>query len=1520
MRVAGNRDAVTLFESATSPIGVFPILQDVGQQALGNEDLFHTRLQKEDHKRLEVQDSTADGFEITHFNERDKTVVQYTSHDFVDRNRSSLPSGLKAALHKSKSSWTRSLLQDSVLGQRSMGAASSRRGAAVVSEQQVSVSSTLQQELTRLLGVVERASFCHFVRCFSADSVSDLKVQLDRASIGEYITSRREGFCLRLDFEQVLHRWRNVCPDRHVSDRHAAVSELMETLRIPGEWEIGQSRRVLFLKAEAVRRLDSCSAIALLQPFVKGQLARQRVEAERRCVRWLQSRLRSRADTAARVTARFAELCTSSESVGECYRCFKLWFEWRGVNAAVNLRMQKHTNALLGRARPRLAALTGDDNFGAIQAALSDCRGAQDALPEYAALEQHRNELLAASKEQMRQATSSDSTASEAFAALHTFGGMRDHLSDEDDMKCYHELVKHLRGVRAEDAAELERYTQSLSDDAWDEKDACGRKRLVDCYRNNGMGLRPEHELLTEKQARHWEAAHREIETALASDESSVVHGALSRFREYDSAEFGDQLEQLRERRHLLIEAAPVRTIMREAAESIETSEQSNSQAAIASADAALRVYDLSREPVQQLLADTKAELQQVADEAAAAAAKLKAEEEAREAAAKAEAEAAAAKANAEAEAAEKAAAEAKAANDAAAEEAAAAIAAAEAARKQAEEALERELREQSSGRHTSAEVEQLRQQVSDAEEMNGVLEAYLDETRREYDRVCSELDDAQDSLSASRYVLIRRRKADARAFEQWRRAAVDRRRAAGLFTAQMNQQFRIMMRARFRRWVAFVTGRKENSVMREAEDVELALRRMAGRRVRSAWSKFCRNCAAKRYARLQTEYVWAEKQARTLQAEVDRLHDLQTSTARQHHKRQCFKVWLLRTQRYVRIKRSAVYARARRRLVGALMRNAWRDWCRAIELFSWERFQAESDRCITQAHEGIDDKLSAVRLQAGLAIRGRLSALRTYWMCWQNFTIQLAREHLAVRAGLAKMDSENRLVRDALERWKEVLARGILKKKYQALLHRAQMREASMRIRAQKAVCGGAMRQMRAVLLSGALAAWAEFVCRHRFNAHAVARTMQRYARHALVDSWERWHEILVRKRLVANGMHKIKVRMQHGYTKLAFAQWAASKAEAEAEKATKHMQYRQAEAAFGRQEQANTRRRFEIWMDRVQQKRAYRQILARFANRRGHTQLRDALAQWTSAVSAQRHDAVCKELADQQKGLAAMEKLLKRNGRNFMLDPRVRLMRRCFTPWKERRARREQLERTHECTLRLQRHQRARAAFRYWIECIRRAREQSMQTKAQVEAKARELTLHGNGPKFARWWHHRCESVTKRVAHELTDLMSDCELYKQAVDLGHEWEMECAPMRQLSGRFWLQSVPRRDNAAAAAAAASPSRKRALTPKRARGAGKGAPLSPSPRLGNAEVYAASQRDTRPHTRKSGEEAGRATPERADASSPAWDADSSVGSASTPRRRKKSAVAASPAWSVANPWAQEVQSSCVFELRMADEQ
>ena len=41
------------------------------------------------------------------------------------------PAGLKAALHKSKSSWTRSLLQDSVLGQRSMGAASSRRGAAV---------------------------------------------------------------------------------------------------------------------------------------------------------------------------------------------------------------------------------------------------------------------------------------------------------------------------------------------------------------------------------------------------------------------------------------------------------------------------------------------------------------------------------------------------------------------------------------------------------------------------------------------------------------------------------------------------------------------------------------------------------------------------------------------------------------------------------------------------------------------------------------------------------------------------------------------------------------------------------------------------------------------------------------------------------------------------------------------------------------------------------------------------------------------------------------------------------------------------------------------------------------------------------------------------------------------------------------------------------------------------------------------------------------------------------------------
>mgnify|MGYP003328039695 CR=1 FL=1 len=100
--------------------------------SIGNEDLFHTRLQKEDHVRLKVADSTADGFEIEHFNARNATVVQYTSHDFVDRNRSSLPSGLKAALHKSKSSWTRSLLleEGSVLGQRSMGAASSRRGAA----------------------------------------------------------------------------------------------------------------------------------------------------------------------------------------------------------------------------------------------------------------------------------------------------------------------------------------------------------------------------------------------------------------------------------------------------------------------------------------------------------------------------------------------------------------------------------------------------------------------------------------------------------------------------------------------------------------------------------------------------------------------------------------------------------------------------------------------------------------------------------------------------------------------------------------------------------------------------------------------------------------------------------------------------------------------------------------------------------------------------------------------------------------------------------------------------------------------------------------------------------------------------------------------------------------------------------------------------------------------------------------------------------------------------------------------
>jgi hypothetical protein len=85
---------------------------------------------------------------------------------------------------------------------------------------------------------------------------------------------------------------------------------------------------------------------------------------------------------------------------------------------------------------------------------------------------------------------------------------------------------------------------------------------------------------------------------------------------------------------------------------------------------------------------------------------------------------------------------------------------------------------------------------------------------------------------------------------------------------------------------------------------------------------------------------------------------------------------------------------------------------------------------------------------------------------------------------------------------------------------------------------------------------------------------------------------------------------------------------------------------------------------------------------------------------------------------------------------------------------------------------------------------------TRAQLEERRqRTLALHGGKQAFARWWHHRCESMLKRVGHELTGLLADCLWFNQRVHLGDEWEFDTGSMdgatETLLGSFVLSSLP---------------------------------------------------------------------------------------------------------------------------------
>ena len=145
-------------------------------------------------------------------------------------------------------------------------------------------------------------------------------------------------------------------------------------------------------------------------------------------------------------------------------------------------------------------------------------------------------------------------------------------------------------------------------------------------------------------------------------------------------------------------------------------------------------------------------------------------------------------------------------------------------------------------------------------------------------------------------------------------------------------------------------------------------------------------------------------------------------------------------------------------------------------------------------------------------------------------------------------------------------------------------------------------------------------------------------------------------------------------------------------------------------------------------------------------------------------RERRVARELEEQQIALAEAQLLIDRSEIGHMLSPRLVTLRRAFKVWSA------MWQERHEISILLVRHWRARAhrtlhaAFSAWWETVTSLKSF---TSAQLAAKGDSLKLHGNGPALARWFYFRCDSVTKRIGSELTQLVADSQLYQQQIDI---------------------------------------------------------------------------------------------------------------------------------------------------------
>jgi hypothetical protein len=775
---------------------------------------------------------------------------------------------------------------------------------------------------------------------------------------------------------------------------------------------------------------------------------------------------------------------------------------------------------------------------------------------------------------------------------------------------------------------------------------------------------------------------------------------------------------------------------------------------------------------------------------------------------------------------------------------------------------------------------------IAEGDEVVSELEAWIDELRDEYAKVQSEYEGNVSNMALRKVG----KQVQFRLLHQWREYAAQRIRLRRISAKLGLSTQQGALFAGFRAWHAYAA-----EASRTRATLHLARKKMDKVWLRTAFVDLRRRCATRRYSRLQAEYVRAEKQALLSQTDVARLQLLQM--------RCMFNSW----NQVLVTRRKALRQRATARLRLSLTRSIWRRWCRYIEIESWHRAQLESEMCISEADEQFKSTVDTIRIKAVSAITGRISTLRAYFLLWRAQAIERAREHQSVVVQLSQIEARMSDLQSLFDRWLDEIHAARFVKKHSAALQRERMRSVKVKMRSQKVFIQLTERRIHMDRMTAFFSLWLEFYRAQKQNKHAVTVGLQRLFRSAAANAWEAWIEMLSQARL----LRKVTIKIKSLALRNAFDAWDSLKLAAAEEAAELRLKQVHAEAAFGRREQAQVRYMFDSWNQVLMTRRKTKTILARVARRREKLML----VRWSEYIQVvqqeRREQAVASELEARQIALDEAQALIDRSALGHLFDPRLVMQRRGFKVWVAS----WKLSHDRELAGRKMRKIRLR---KVWVAWWKRLDERLDElTPAQLAARGRMLHLHGNGPALARWFHNRCNSVTKRIGTELTDLLADSQLYQQSIDIGAEWRMDVPSASgkyglECNGRFWLQTMP------------VDTVTRRNTPRKA-AQGAAAPASPSPsgRLGNPDVYAASQTRARQldlglleveDDEAAAAQAGAGGPRRARGNSRVGTR--SPTSPATPRRVAAAARGHSIPQLVLDRDDDAQRNCCVFELRM----